>query len=171
MEPPNPSFADEFNVPQQIAVLIFDELRATVSLPLQVHRLEVLIKSRLIAFPDACFEFADVGLEEAQHSSLANLLEVGSCQPSSRPFEECCCWDLRGGSSSPPLSVAMLRSCRSLPSSQYISQLEIGRPNLECFSSNFITSVKQLLAVGPSSDQYDRAQQCVYTFENIVHIK
>ena len=62
LEPPNPSFADESNVPQQNTVLIFNELRAAVSLPLRVYRLDVFIKSGLVAFPDACFEFADVNL-------------------------------------------------------------------------------------------------------------
>ena len=41
VEPPNPLFADEFNVSQQTAVLVFDELRAAVSLPFQVHRLKM----------------------------------------------------------------------------------------------------------------------------------
>ena len=39
MEPPNPSFADEFVVPQEDAVLVFDVRLAAVSLPFQVHRL------------------------------------------------------------------------------------------------------------------------------------
>ena len=30
----------------------------------------------MVALPDACFEFADVGLEEAQHGGLANLPEI-----------------------------------------------------------------------------------------------
>ena len=33
MEPPDPSFADEFNVRQEYAVLVFDVRRAVVSLP------------------------------------------------------------------------------------------------------------------------------------------
>ena len=32
MEPPDPSFADEFNVPHEDAVLVFDVRRAAVSL-------------------------------------------------------------------------------------------------------------------------------------------
>ena len=36
MEIPDPSFADEFNVPQEYAVLVFDVRRAAVSLPLQI---------------------------------------------------------------------------------------------------------------------------------------
>ena len=45
MEPPDPSFADEFNVPQEDAVLVFDVRRAAVSLPFQVHRLKVLLEN------------------------------------------------------------------------------------------------------------------------------
>ena len=70
VEPPNPSFADEFNVSQQTAMLVFDELRAAVSLPFQVHRLKMPLESGLVASPDACFEFADVGPDEV------NLLEI-----------------------------------------------------------------------------------------------
>ena len=33
VEPPNPSFANEFNVPQEDAVLVFNGRRAAVSLP------------------------------------------------------------------------------------------------------------------------------------------
>ena len=68
MEPPNPSFANELNAPQQVTVLVFDELRAAVSFRFQVHRLEVLIKTGLVVFSDTFFEFADVDPEEAQHS-------------------------------------------------------------------------------------------------------
>ena len=39
MEPPEPSFADEFNVPQECAVLVLDVRRAAVSLPFQIRRL------------------------------------------------------------------------------------------------------------------------------------
>ena len=42
MEPLDPSFADEFDVPQEDAVLVFDVPLAAVSLPFQVHRLKVL---------------------------------------------------------------------------------------------------------------------------------
>ena len=35
VEPRDPSFADEFDVPQEDAVLVFDVRRAAVSLPLQ----------------------------------------------------------------------------------------------------------------------------------------
>ena len=59
MEPSDPSFADEFNVPQDDAVLVFDVRRAAVSLPFQVHRFEVLIEAGLVAFSSACFKFAD----------------------------------------------------------------------------------------------------------------
>ena len=59
MESLNPSFADEFNTPQQYAVLVFDVCRAAVSLPFQVTRLKMLVEAGLIALPNACFEFAD----------------------------------------------------------------------------------------------------------------
>ena len=73
MEPSDPSIADEFNVPQKYAVLVFDVPRAVVSLPLQVHRLKVLLAAGLVAFSSACFEFADEVPKEAQHGSLAHL--------------------------------------------------------------------------------------------------
>ena len=73
MEPPGPSFADEFNVPQEDAVLVFDVRRAAVSLPFQVHRLNVLAKAGLVAFSNACFEFADEVPKEAQHGNHAHL--------------------------------------------------------------------------------------------------
>ena len=59
MEPPDPSFADEFNVPQEDAVLGFDVRRAAISLPFQVQRLKVLVEAGLVAFSSACFEFAN----------------------------------------------------------------------------------------------------------------
>ena len=76
MEPPDPSFADEFNVPQEDAVLVFNVRRAAVSLPFQVHRLEVLVKAGLVLFSSACFEFADEVPKEAQHGSLAHLPKI-----------------------------------------------------------------------------------------------
>ena len=39
VESPYPSFADELNVPQEYAVLVFDVRRAAASLPLQIRRL------------------------------------------------------------------------------------------------------------------------------------
>ena len=108
MELPDPSFANEFNVPQEDAIFIFDLRRATVSLPFQVHLFKVLAEVGLVAFSSACFEFADEVPKEAQHDSLAHLPKV-FFQPSSRPFEGCCCGVLRVGASLPPLSVAMLR--------------------------------------------------------------
>ena len=54
MEPPDSSFADEFDAPQEDAVLVFDVCRAAVSLPFQVHRLKVLVEAGLIAFLSAC---------------------------------------------------------------------------------------------------------------------
>ena len=71
VEPPDPSFADEFNVHQEDAVLVFDVCRAVVSLPFQAHRLKGLVEVGLVAFSSACFEFADEVPEEAQHGSLA----------------------------------------------------------------------------------------------------
>ena len=59
MESPDPSFADEFNVPQENAVLVFDVHRAVVSLPFQVYRLKVPVEVVLVVFSSACFEFAD----------------------------------------------------------------------------------------------------------------
>ena len=73
MEPPDPSFVNEFNVPQEYAVLVFDVRRAAVSLPFQVHRLKVLVEASLIIFSSACFEFENEFPEEAQHGSLAHL--------------------------------------------------------------------------------------------------
>ena len=78
MEPPNPSFADEFNVPQEDTVLVFDVRRAAVSLPFQVHRLKVLVEAGLLAFSSACFNFADEVPKEAQPGSLAHLLKFFS---------------------------------------------------------------------------------------------
>ena len=78
MEPPDPSLADEFNIPQEDAVLVFDVRRAAVSLPFQVHRLTVLIEAGLVAFSSARFEFADEVPKEAQHGSLAHLLKFSS---------------------------------------------------------------------------------------------
>ena len=76
MEPPDPSFADELNVPQEDAVLVFDVRRAAVSLPFQVHRFKVLVGAGLVAFSIACFELADEVPNKAQHGSLAHLPKV-----------------------------------------------------------------------------------------------
>ena len=78
MEPPDPSFAGEFNVPQEDAILVFDVRRAAVSLPFQVHRLKVLVEAGMVAFSSACFKFANEVPKEAQHGSLAHLPEVFS---------------------------------------------------------------------------------------------
>ena len=40
---------DEFNVPQECDVLVFDVRRAAVSLPFQVYRLKVLVEAGLVA--------------------------------------------------------------------------------------------------------------------------
>ena len=73
MEPPDPSFADEFNVPQEDAVLVFNVRRAAVSLPFQVHHLKVLVEAGLVAFSIACCGFANEAPKKAQHGSLAHL--------------------------------------------------------------------------------------------------
>ena len=54
MEPPDPSFADEFSVSRQYAVLVFGVHRAAVSLPFQVYRLYMLVEVGLVAFSSAC---------------------------------------------------------------------------------------------------------------------
>ena len=82
--------------------------RAAVSLPFQVLRLEMLVEVGLVAFSSACFEFVDEILKEAQHGSLAHLPKVFPVIFTT--FEGCCFGVLRVGASSPPLSVAMLRS-------------------------------------------------------------
>ena len=76
MEPPDSPFADEFDVPQEYAVLSFDVRRAAVSLSFQVHCLKVLVEAGLVAFSNACFEFADKVPKEAQHGSLAHLPKI-----------------------------------------------------------------------------------------------
>ena len=73
MELPDPSFVDEFNVPQKDAVFVFYVRRAAVSLPFQIHRLKVLVKADLVAFSGACLEFANEVPKKAQHGSLAHL--------------------------------------------------------------------------------------------------
>ena len=73
MEPPDPSFADAFNVPQEDAVLVYDVCLAAASLAFQVHHLKVLVEAGLIAFSSACFEIAKEVPKEAQHDSLAHL--------------------------------------------------------------------------------------------------
>ena len=76
MEPSDPLFADEFNVPQEDAVLVFDVRQAAVSLPFQVHRLKVLVEAGLFALSSACLEFAKEVPNEAQHGSLVHLPKV-----------------------------------------------------------------------------------------------
>ena len=78
MEPTDPSFEDEFNVPQEDAVLVFDVRWAAVSLSFQVHRLKVLVEAGLVAFSSSCFEFANEVPKEAQHGSLAHFPKVFS---------------------------------------------------------------------------------------------
>ena len=97
MEPPDPSFADEFNVSQEYAVLVFNVRRAVVSLPFLGRRFKAFVEAGVIAFPNACFEFVDEGPDERKPCEPSK----GFCQPSSRPFEGCCCKVLRAGPSLP----------------------------------------------------------------------
>lgn len=69
-----PIVRDKSNVPPQVTVLVVDEVRASVSPPFQVHRLRLLMETGLIAFTDACFEFADV--DPACLSKSAQVLAV-----------------------------------------------------------------------------------------------
>ena len=69
------SFADEFSVSREYAVLVFDVPQPVVSLSFQVLRLQVLVEAGLIAFPNACLAFADEG-SQAQHGILANLPKI-----------------------------------------------------------------------------------------------
>ena len=78
MEPPDTSFADDFNVSRVYAVLVFGVRRAAVSLPFQVHRLKALVEAGLVAFSSACFELAEEVPKGAQHGSLAHLPKVFS---------------------------------------------------------------------------------------------
>ena len=78
MELLDASFADEFNVPPEDVVFVFDVRRAAVSLAFQVHRLKVLVEAGLVAFSSACFEFADEVPKEIQHGSLAHLPKIFS---------------------------------------------------------------------------------------------
>ena len=79
MEPPVSLFADEFNVPQEDAVHVFDARRAAVSLSFQVvHRHEVFVEACLVTFSSTCFEFEDKVPKKAQHGSLAHLPQVFS---------------------------------------------------------------------------------------------
>ena len=70
-EPPDPSFADEFNVLKEyyyVYFLIFDVHQAAVLLPFQIHRLQVLA----CRFLNASFGFADEGPEKAQNGSFSS---------------------------------------------------------------------------------------------------
>ena len=80
MEPPDPSFADEFNVPQENAVLVCGVRRAAVSLLFQVHRLKVYVEAGLVAFLNACFECAGEVPKETHNGSLVHLPKVFSSQ-------------------------------------------------------------------------------------------
>ena len=104
MEPPDPSFTDEFNAPQVDAILVFDVRQAAVSLPSHVHRLKV-------AWSPSRVRVLNLRTKSQKKLSTAALRTFRRFfQPSSRPFEGCCCGALRVDVSSPDLSVVMLRS-------------------------------------------------------------
>ena len=65
MEPPDPSFVDEFNIPQEYTVLVFDVRRAMVLHLFQIYRPWMIVDVGLFAFLSACFEFADEVLKAA----------------------------------------------------------------------------------------------------------
>ena len=83
------------------AVHVFDVCRAAVSLPFQVHRLKVLVEADPVAFSSACFEFTDE-VPKLKISSVRQPCAPSEVffQPSSRPFEGCCCGVLGVGASS-----------------------------------------------------------------------
>ena len=81
-------FANEFNVSQEYAAHIFNVRRDAVSLHFQVHRFKMPVEAGLIAFSNACFEFADDGPEEAQNGSVAILPAIST---SHWHFEGCWC--------------------------------------------------------------------------------
>ena len=113
MEPPDPSFADEFNVPQEYAVLAFDLRRAAVSLPFQVHHLKVLVEAGLVAFSSACFEFAD---EDMQSNDVTTLCSTGSQQGVDVPdtvntVDHCCANVERADVSSSSRDLALANLC------------------------------------------------------------
>lgn len=100
VKPPKLSFADEFSIPQQVIVLVFDKLRAAVSFLFKVYRRDMLVEPAHVVFPDASLESASVGPEEAQHSRLDNFRQIlvgFLCGLSKKP-------------SPPPLSFGMLRA-------------------------------------------------------------
>ena len=76
MEPPDPSFADEFNLPQEDTFLVsrFAEIRSRF--PSRFIVLKVLVEAGQVAFSSASFEFADEVPKEGQHGSLAHLPKV-----------------------------------------------------------------------------------------------
>ena len=74
MEPPDPSFADELDVPQENAVLVFDVRQAAVSLLFQVHHLKVLVEAGLVTFSIACFEYADEVPKKLSTAALRTFL-------------------------------------------------------------------------------------------------
>ena len=67
---------DEFNVPHEYAVIVFDVRQAAVSLPFQAPRLKGLTEGGLVAFSSACYESADEVPQEAQHGSLVLIPKI-----------------------------------------------------------------------------------------------
>ena len=120
----------------KFAVLVFYIRRAVVSLPFQVHRLQVLIEASLIAFPNACFKlFADEGLEKAQHGSLANLPKIFAIHLSFTAFRWLVLWGFshrRLLASSLGCHAAFISASTPGPA----HQLRAPRGRLECGASS-----------------------------------
>ena len=76
MEPPDQSFADEFNVPEKYAVLVYDVSCGLASLP-NSSSLNAC-RSRSGRLLERVFRVADEVPEEALHGSLAHLPKVFS---------------------------------------------------------------------------------------------
>ena len=66
------SFEDEFNIPQEYGVLIYDVRRAAVSVPFTF----IVVEADVVFFSNAYFEFVDKDPVGAQHGSLPNLPKI-----------------------------------------------------------------------------------------------
>ena len=77
----------------------------------QVHYLQVLAEAGLIDFPNACFEFADEGPEEAQHGTHSNLPKTFASRLHGLP-EVCCYGVLRVVVSLSPLFATIFSTPR-----------------------------------------------------------
>lgn len=95
----------EISIHQQVTVLVYYKLRAEISFPFYVHRLELLMETSLIAFTDACFEVTD--WTQQMFSTVAMRTPSRYfLKPPLRRLEECqCCLHKN---SSDLLFVAML---------------------------------------------------------------